>query len=100
MYTLLNLPQDGQMCAELVAREVYPEGIMCPWKKHKATLVREKYLWCRSCRRKWSLKHMLDFDFSKLSWTKILALVICWQGKHSPGDIQVATGLSYPTVQR
>ncbi len=73
---------------------------MCPWEAHNGTLIREKYLWCGTCRRKWSLKRSLGFGFSKLSWTKILALVICWQGKHSPGDIQTATGLSYPTVQR
>ena len=100
MYTLLNLPREGDTCTELVVQEIYPEGLMCPWEAHNNTLIREKYLWCGTCRRKWSLKRTLGFGFSKLSWTKILALVICWQGKHSPGDIVVATGLSYPTVQR
>ncbi|HSX01730.1 MAG TPA: transposase [Candidatus Saccharimonadia bacterium] len=100
MYTLLNLPREGQACVELVVAQLYPEGLICPWQAHETTQVRVKYLWCRTCRRKWSLKRLLGFGFSKLSWTKILALIICWQGKHSPGDIQVATGLAYPTVQR
>ena len=100
MYTLLNLPGNDQTCVELVVREVYPDGLVCPWEAHNNPLIREKYLWCGTCRRKWSLKRSLGFGFSKLSWVKILALVICWQGKHSPGDIMTATGLSYPTVQR
>jgi transposase-like protein len=100
MYTLLNIPRDGQECIELVVQNIYPDGLVCPWEAHNNTLIRERYLWCAGCRRKWSLKRRLGFQWSKLSWTKILALVICWQGKHSPGDIVAATGLSYPTVQR
>ena len=100
MYTLLNVPRNDQECVELVLHEIYPEGLACPWRSHEQVVVRAKHLWCGTCRRKWSLKRALGFGFSKLSWTKILALVICWQGKHSPGDIMVATGLSYPTVQR
>lgn len=100
MYTLLNLPRDGQTCVELVVRQLYPEGLTCPWLDHQDIHIRVKYLWCGRCRRKWSLKRSLGFGFSKLSWTKLLGLVICWQGKLSPGDIAAATGLSYPTVQR
>jgi hypothetical protein len=100
MYTLLNLPQADQECVELLIKQLWPEGLVCPWQQHGAVQARTRYLWCRACRRKWSLKRSLGFGFSKLSWTKILALVICWQGKHSPGDIMVATGLSYPTIQR
>jgi len=100
MLTLLNLPHNDQECVELVVAEVFPEGTRCPWRSHERVQIRVKYLWCSQCRRKWSLKRSLGFGFSKLSWTKILALVICWQGKHSPGDIMTATGLSYPTVQR
>jgi transposase-like protein len=100
MYTLLNIPRDDQECIELVLAKVYPEGLVCPWRGHERIHVTHAYLWCGSCRRKWSLKRYLGFGFSKLSWVKILALVICWQGKQSPGDIVVATGLSYPTILR
>lgn len=100
MYTLLNIPRDDQECIELVLTQIYPDGLVCPWWSHDQIHVAERYLWCSRCRRKWSLKRSLGFGFSKLTWTKILALVICWQGKHSPGDIVAATGLTYPTVQR
>jgi hypothetical protein len=100
MYTLLNLPGDNQSAIELVVNNIYPNGLTCPWRQHINILIREKYLWCVACRRKWSLKRVLGFEFSKLDWRQILALIICWQGKHSPGDIMTATGLSYPTVQR
>ncbi|MBW4061164.1 transposase [Candidatus Saccharibacteria bacterium] len=100
MYSLLNLSGDSQGCLDLVIANVYPDGLVCPWLLHSSVLVREKYLWCSSCRRKWSLKRQFGFGFSKLSWRQILALIICWQGKHAPGDIQIATGLSYPTLQR
>lgn len=100
MLSLLNLPREGEVCLQLVVQQVFPSGPVCPWQGHGDIQVRVKYLWCPSCRRKWSLKRSLGFGFSKLSWTQILGLVICWQGKQSPGDIQVSTGLSYPTIQR
>lgn len=100
MYTLLNIPRNDQECINLIIQKLWPEGLSCPWMGHAGIRATAKYLWCRTCRRKWSLKRVLGFGFSKLSWMKILALVICWQGKHSPGDIMVATGLKYPTVQR
>ncbi len=100
MYTLLNLPPDDQECFELTLRQLYPEGVRCPWKLHEAVTVTATYLWCKCCRRKWSLKMQLGFGYSKLSWRQILALVICWLGKQSPGDIMVSTGLSYTTTLR
>jgi len=100
VYTLLNIPRDDQECLELVIQQVYPDGLVCPWQTHSDIHITLAYLWCPFCRRKWSLKRMLGFGFSKLSWTKILGLVICWQGKQSPGDIMISTGLSYPTTLR
>lgn len=100
MYTLAKLPPDDQGCLNILVCELYPDGLICPWEGHNSVLVRLKYLWCRLCRRKWSLKKMLGFTNSKLGWRQLISLVTCWQGKLSPGDIFVATGLAYPTTQR
>jgi transposase-like protein len=100
MYTLLNLPPSEKECFELTLKQLYPEGVQCPWRSHVAITVTAKYLWCKLCRRKWSLKKQLGFGYSKLGWRQILALVICWCGKQSPGDIMTGTGLSYPTTLR
>lgn len=100
MYTLTNLPQDDYACLKLVVQELYPNGLTCPWQKHLDTWLTNKYVWCRVCRRKWSLKKSLGFGHAKLSWFCLLGLVVLWQGKLSPGDMMVALGLSYRTIQR
>lgn len=100
MYTLLNLPSSEKECFILTLGELYPKGVCCPWQSHLTVTATLKYLWCKLCRRKWSLKTRVGFGYSKLSWRQILALIICWLGKQSPGDIMTGTGLSYPTTLR
>jgi len=100
MYTLADLPKDDQSCLNQVLAVIYPAGLTCPWQSHPNIHVRLKYLWCGTCRRKWSLKKQVGFGSSKLGWRQILELVTCWSGKQSPGDIITSTGLSYWTIQR
>lgn len=100
MYTVLDLPADDYGCVQLITNHLYPEGLVCPWKRHSEVLVRERYLWCRSCRRKWSLKRLLGFGYAKLSWRQILALVLGWVRMLSPGDILGMVGMSYETIKR
>lgn len=100
MTTLADLPRDDQCCLDQVIATLYPEGLICPWQAHPNIHITLKYLWCGSCRRKWSLKKQVGFGSSKLSWRRILELVVCWCGKQSPGDIITSTGLSYWTIQR
>jgi hypothetical protein len=57
-------------------------------------------MWCSVCRRKWSLKKLLGFGYAKISWRQILALVLGWIRKLSPGDILGMVGMSYETIQR
>lgn len=100
MYTVLDLPVDDYGCVQLIINHIYSEGIFCPWESHAQVLVRERYLWCQACRRKWSLKKLLGFGHTKLSWRQVLALVLGWIRKLSPGDILGMVGTSYPTIQR
>ncbi len=100
MTTLADLPKDDQSCLNKVLATLYPEGLICPWRSHPNTHITLKYLWCGSCRRKWSVKQQVGFGSSKLSWRQILELITCWCGKQSPGDIITSTGISYWTIQR
>jgi hypothetical protein len=100
MSTIVELPKNENSCYKQVLGTIYPEGVACPWQGHVEITVTSKYLWCQNCRRKWSVKKLVGFAHSKLSWRAILELVTCWQGKLSPGDTQVVTGLSYWTIQR
>jgi len=100
MTTLADLPKDDQGCFDQVVMAIYPQGVICPWKNHPSSSATMQYLWCPTCRRKWSLKQRVGFGSSKLSWRRILELVTCWSGKQSPGDIITSTGLSYWTIQR
>lgn len=100
MYTVLDLPVDDYGCIQQVLGQIYPEGVVCPWQSHQFIHVTEKYLWCKSCRRKWSLKKLLGFGYAKLSWRQILSLVLGWLKKLSPGDILGMVGMSYETIQR
>lgn len=100
MTTLADLPATDQECFNQVLAHLYPEGVICPWESHPNIHINLKYLWCGSCRRKWSLKKQVSFGSSKLGWRRILELVTCWSGKQSPGDIITSTGLSYWTIQR
>ncbi len=100
MTTLADLPLTDQECLEQILVQLYPTGVSCPWQAHQHITITLQYLWCPSCRRKWSIKKLVGFGYSKLSWRKILELVVCWQGKLSPGDIITSTGLSYWTIQR
>ena len=100
MTTLADLPATDQECLVQILHHLYPEGIVCPWENHPNIHINIRYLWCSSCRRKWSLKKQVGFGSSKLGWRRILELVTCWSGKQSPGDIITSTGLSYWTIQR
>ena len=100
MTTLADLPVNDQGCFDQVLAHLYPEGVTCPWENHQNIHITHMYLWCSTCRRKWSLKKQVGFGYSKLSWRKILELVVCFQGKQSPGDIFISTGLRYWTIQR
>lgn len=100
MTTLADLPKDDQGCFDRVLSTLYPGGVTCPWNGHTNITITLQYLWCGSCRRKWSVKRQVGFGHSKLGWRQILELVTCWSGKQSPGDIITSTGLSYWTIQR
>jgi predicted amidophosphoribosyltransferase len=59
----------------IIAEAVFGKQILCPCcQKH--LLRNEKYYWCTTCRQKWRLRTLIGFPRSKLSYKKILILII------------------------
>lgn len=99
MLTLLTLPASEKGCRDAILTTLFPNQVTCP-AGHAGQLLRPAYVWCPACRRKWRLKRRLGFAYAKLTYRQLLALVVCWQGRLSPGDIKHTTGLSYTTILR
>jgi transposase-like protein len=82
-----------------IAEVVFGKRILC--FKCKSKLLRhKKYYWCPLCRKKWRLRTLIGFPRSKLSYKKILVLIIAWQKKVSPGSVKHLKGISYTAISR
>lgn len=83
----------------VIAEVVFGQRILCP-RCETHLLRRETYYWCAPCRQKWRLRTLIGFPRSKLSYKKILVLIIAWQKKTGPGPIKHLRGISYTTISR
>lgn len=78
----------------LTKQKTHSCGNNISWKRNK------DYGWCKDCRVKVRPKALCWLRNSKLKYQQIFTLLFCWQSRQSPGSTKVATGLSYPTIQR
>lgn len=84
---------------KLIAEVVFGKQVLC-LKCKKKLLRRDKYYWCSYCRQKWRLRALIGFPRSKLSYKKILVLIIAWQKRLSPGAIKHLKDISYTAINR
>lgn len=98
MFSVSKLTSERK-CESLVAEVVFGKQILCLKCKEKL-LRREKYYWCGHCRQKFRLRTLLGFPRSKLSFKKILVLIIGWQKKISPGALKHLQDISYTSIAR
>lgn len=98
MNSLADLP-GPQKCRRQLEIMVFGPDRRCPRCQAVMHASRD-YLWCRSCRKKWTAKAVTWLRGSNLSYRQLLALVLCWQKKVPPGSVVTTSGLSYPTIAR
>ncbi len=74
--------------------------IVCP-RCHKKRYIRRQYqrYCCRQCRYAFSLKALLGFPNSKLSYCQILVLIGCFSRRYTLKSAMDAARVSYPTVR-
>lgn len=99
MTSLADIPSEArckQLIYELVTKDKYhqPCNERLAWKRYR------DYGWCRVCRTKVRPKATTWLRGSKLKYQQIFFLVVAWQSRQSPGSVRIASGLSYPTIQR
>lgn len=99
MTSLADIPGEAR-CKQLIYELVTKQkshlacGESIAWKRNR------DYGWCKVCRTKVRPKAGMWFRGSKLSYQQLFMLLHCWQSRQSPGATRIATGLSYPTIQR
>jgi len=76
--------------------------IYCPKcsKKHYVRKLPEGRYYCRQCRYKFSLKTILGFKHSKLSYRQIVRLVHCFSEKYTLKSTMDVVSISYPTARQ
>jgi len=76
--------------------------IYCPkcGKKHYIRRLPEGRYYCKKCRYKFSLKTILGFKSSKLSYLQILKLIHCFSRKYTLESAMDIVLISYPTVRK
>jgi transposase-like protein len=75
--------------------------IYCPkcGKKHYIRKLPEGRYYCKKCRYKFSLKTILGFKYSKLSYEQIVKLIHCFSKKYTLKSTMDIVLISYPTVR-
>lgn len=97
MTSLADIPGEAR-CKQLV-HELITKQKGCGACASRITWKRE-YGWCSICRVKIRPKAGMWWRGSKLSYRQLFFLLLAWQKRQSPGSVQSALGLSYPTIQR
>lgn len=75
--------------------------IFCPRCKckHYIKVLPENRYHCTKCRYKFSLKILLGFKYSKLSYIQILKAIHCFSNKYTLNNVQDNLEVSYVTVR-
>lgn len=97
MNSLTELPSERQ-CHKQLFKLVWGD-FTCPYCEGKI-LLRDRYVWCRNCRKKHSVRAETWLKNSKLSFQKIWLIVWCWQKKRGIGATKDIAGVSYPTIRK
>ena len=96
MNSLAALPSERQCHKQLY--KILRGNLSCPHCAGKV-LLRDRYVWCRKCRKKYSVRSETWFRGSKLSFQKIWLIIWCWQKKKGIGVAKDISGVSYPTIR-
>lgn len=99
MINIAKVPSESQIMAKFRA-VAFPRGIKCPKCRRRYDYKVEGRYFCKRCRYKFSLKTILGFKGSKLSWQTLWVLLECWLSELSPQDTEAITGLPHTTVRR
>lgn len=99
MITLSYLPPEHQIQAQ-IRRFLFQNGIRCPKCKGRYSYKISNRYYCKKCRYKFSLKALLPFKSSKLSFPKLWLLLYCYLKELSFEDTGVVTELSHVTIRR
>lgn len=97
MNSLAKLPRERQ-CHIQLFKLIYKSS-NCP-DCSGSLLFRRTYAWCKTCRRKHSVRAATWFRGSNLPLQKLWLLIWCWQRQKSVGTTVDIVGVSYPTVRR
>ena len=97
MNSLTELPSERQ-CHKQLFKIVWGE-FTCPYCEGKI-LLRDRYIWCKCCRKKHSVRAETWLKNSKLSFQKIWLIIWCWQKKRGIGATKDISGVSYPTIRK
>jgi hypothetical protein len=97
MDSLASLPSERQCHKQLY--KIVRGKFACPYCDGKI-LLRDRYVWCGKCRKKYSVRSETWFRGSKLSFQKIWLLIWCWQKKKSIGATKDISGVTYPTIRK
>ena len=91
-------PATEAQALRLVRRQL--GRIRCPrCQKKRYVRSRAKRYYCKHCRYAFSLKALLGFKGSKLSYCQILALIVCFSKRRTLKVAMDAVNVSYPTVR-
>lgn len=95
--SLAKLPRERQCHIQLF--KIIHGSSRCPDCSGRM-LFRRNYAWCKSCRKKHSVRSTTWFRGSNLPLQKLWLLVWCWQKQKPSGTTVDIVGVSYPTVRR
>jgi transposase len=99
MITLSYLPPEHKIRAQ-IRQGLFVKGIKClKCGKRYSYKINNRY-YCKKCRYKFSLKTLLPFKASKLSFNQLWLLLYCFLKQLSFQDTEAITELSHVTIRR
>ena len=102
MFKLSDVPSEAKiksLIRSLLFPGTKPNCPTCGKKHWMRYLSRDGRYFCSQCRKKCSLKQLAGFASSRLSWTQIYHLIVCFHYSFPLKVAMVISDLSYPTVR-